>query len=185
MPPLVRRAVALAEDLGFANSCRLEQGRLLGALAAGFPAGLVGETGTGCGVGLAWMVASTSPQTRFVSIELDEERARRAGELFADAANVTVLNGDWSAVLERGPFDLLVLDGGSGKNREGDQPAIEAVRIGGSIVIDDFTPWSSWPPLLAGAPDDARLFWLEHPSLVATDVRLADDLSCIVATRIS
>jgi hypothetical protein len=51
LPPLVERAVGLARRLGFANSCRPEHGRLLHALAAG--AGTIGETGTGCGVGLA------------------------------------------------------------------------------------------------------------------------------------
>ena len=51
LPPLVERAVAIARREGFANSCRPEQGRLLLALAAG--AQLIGETGTGCGVGLA------------------------------------------------------------------------------------------------------------------------------------
>ena len=51
--PLVERAVDLARRLGFANSCRPEHGRLLRALAAG--AGTIGETGTGCGAGLAWL----------------------------------------------------------------------------------------------------------------------------------
>lgn len=184
VPPLVRRAVALAEELGFGNSCRIEQGRLLAVLGAGFPSGLVGETGTGCGVGLAWMVSAAGADTRFVSVEVDDERARRSAELFADRPNVTVLQGDWSSVLDHAPLDLLVLDGGSGKNRAGDQPAVEAVRVGGSIVIDDFTPWSSWPPRHGGGTDEARMFWLEHPSLAATDIRLAGDLSCIVATRI-
>jgi predicted O-methyltransferase YrrM len=35
LPPLVARAVELARDLGFAMSCRPEQGRLLRALAVG------------------------------------------------------------------------------------------------------------------------------------------------------
>jgi Xaa-Pro aminopeptidase len=52
LPPLVERAVDLARREGFAHSCRPEHGRLLHALAAG--AGRIGETGTGCGVGLAW-----------------------------------------------------------------------------------------------------------------------------------
>ena len=43
----------LARRESFAHSCRPEHGRLLYALAAG--AGTIGETGTGCGVGLAWL----------------------------------------------------------------------------------------------------------------------------------
>jgi len=59
LPPLVERAVDLARRLGFANSCRPEHGRLRHALAAG--AGTIGETGTGCGVGLAWLASGPGP----------------------------------------------------------------------------------------------------------------------------
>ena len=61
MPPLVVRAVVLANELGFEYSCLPEQGRLLRVLAAGRAGGRIGETGTGCGVGLAWMVSGASP----------------------------------------------------------------------------------------------------------------------------
>ena len=73
LPPLVERAVGLARPVGFANSCRPEHGRLLHALAAG--AGTIGETGTGCGVGLAWLASGARPGTRLVSVEIDAERA--------------------------------------------------------------------------------------------------------------
>ena len=56
LPPMVERAVGLARRPGFANSCRPEHGRLLHALVAG--AAAIGETGTGCGVGLAALVAT-------------------------------------------------------------------------------------------------------------------------------
>jgi predicted O-methyltransferase YrrM len=42
-----------------------EQGRLLFALAA--RAQPIGETGTGCGVGLAWLASGARPGTRLVS----------------------------------------------------------------------------------------------------------------------
>ena len=47
LPPLVERAVNLARQDGFGDSCRQEHGRLLFALAAG--AEVIGETGTGGG----------------------------------------------------------------------------------------------------------------------------------------
>ena len=56
-------------------------------------------------------------------------------------------------------------------------------RTGGSVVIDDFTPLTEWPPMHEGRPDSARLSWLEHPALLASEVRLAPDLSTIVGTR--
>jgi predicted O-methyltransferase YrrM len=64
LPPLVSSAVALAADLGFDNSCAPEQGHLLSVLARGRSGGRVGETGTGCGVGLAWMIEAAGAGTR-------------------------------------------------------------------------------------------------------------------------
>src|SRR5215831_1495016 len=90
LPPLVARAVAAARDAGFANSCRPAQGRLLSVLARGIGPGTIGETGTGCGVGLAWMATDASPDARLVSIELDPDRAATAREVFADEPRVTV-----------------------------------------------------------------------------------------------
>jgi len=55
LPDLVRDAVTAAIGAGFDFSCRPPQGRLLALLAAGVSGGVIGETGTGCGVGLAWL----------------------------------------------------------------------------------------------------------------------------------
>jgi len=99
LPPLVERAVDLARRLGFANSCRPEHGRLLRALAAG--AGTIGETGTGCGVGLAWLASGARPGTRLVSIEIDAERAGLVASLFADLHHLAVLAGDWREIYRR------------------------------------------------------------------------------------
>ena len=49
---------------------------------------------------------------------------------------VQVLTGDWRLLLARGPFDLLVLDGG-GNGKTLDDERVEpqkALRAGGSIV---------------------------------------------------
>jgi hypothetical protein len=50
--------------------------------------------------------------------------------------------------------------------------------------VDDFTPATGWPPLHEGEPDRARLHWLEHPALRATELRLAADLSAVVGSRL-
>ncbi|MGC0318744.1 putative O-methyltransferase YrrM [Kitasatospora acidiphila] len=179
LPPLVRRALDAAEGAGFAYSCRPEQGRLLQALAQGV-VGLIGETGTGCGVGLAWLASGAGDGVRLVSMERDEARAAVAAEVFADRPNVTVVCGDWTELYRHGPFDLLVLDGGG--QGKGDVPA-DPTRLlapGGTVVVDDFTPSPGWPPLHEGRPDTARLHWLEHPALRATELQLAADLSSVV-----
>jgi predicted O-methyltransferase YrrM len=182
LPPLVERAVNLARCEGFAHSCRPEHGRLLFALAAG--AEVIGETGTGCGVGLAWLTAGARPSTRLVSVELDAARAERAAALFSGCPQVTVLHGDWQEIYPQGPFDLLVLDGGA-HGKSGARPADPdlLLRPGGALVIDDLTPARDWPPRFADQVDEARMHWLDHPGLDATELRLAPDLAALVATR--
>jgi predicted O-methyltransferase YrrM len=127
LPPLVERAVDLARREGFANSCRPEHGRLLHALAVG--AGRIGETGTGCGVGLAWLASGARPGTRLFSVELDTGRAALAAELFADHPQVTVLRGDWTKITEEAPFDSSK----AGPTRAGctgfTHPAVDAAEL--------------------------------------------------------
>jgi predicted O-methyltransferase YrrM len=185
LPPLVSSAVAVAANIGFDNSCAPEQGRLLSVLARGRSGGRVGETGTGCGVGLAWMIDAADDSTSFVSIEINSDRARLSGELFGDYPRVQVLQGDWTGLLAHGPFDLLVLDGGG----KGKPPAIESpidpaagwLAMGGTIVLDDFIPAGS-PG--AGEHDAARDHWLNHPLLRAIEIQLSPSLATIVGTRV-
>jgi predicted O-methyltransferase YrrM len=182
LPPLVERAVDLARREGFAYSCRPEHGRLLHALAAG--AGRIGETGTGCGVGLAWLASGARPGTRLVSVEHDVGRAALAAELFAGQLQVTVIHGDWTEIAREGPFDLLVLDGGgAGKDGEPAADPETLLQPGGTLVIDDLTPALSWPPRFASQPDPCRMYWHAHPAVDAAELRLAPDLAALVATR--
>lgn len=81
------------------------------------------------------------------------------------------------------PFDLLVLDGGG--HGKGDEPPLDPglwLRPGGLVVLDDFTPMTSWPPTHDGRPDAARMYWLNHPQLCAAEVRVAPTAAAIVAT---
>lgn len=184
LPSLVEHALTAARAHRFPYSCRPEQGRLLHTLAAG-AATRIGETGTGLGVGLAWLVSGARDGVSLVSVEQDDTRAEIAAGLFADHPQVTVLHGDWRRIEEYAPYDLLVLDGGGQGKVPGDTPA-DVTRLlapGGTVVVDDFTPATSWPPLHEGAPDLARLHWLTHPALRTVELRLAPDLSTVVGTR--
>lgn len=184
LPPLVARAVEMAENLAFANSSRPGHARLMQALVAARPGALVGETGTGCGVGLAWMLSLADPSTRFVSVELDPDRYAATSELFADVPNVELLHGDWSRLAERAPFDLLVLDGGgSGKHGEGFADPRTYLAPFGTMVIDDYTAVETWPPTIDGAPDTARLYWHEHPDLLSTEVQAGPGAVTILGMR--
>jgi predicted O-methyltransferase YrrM len=191
LPPLVAQAVALANTLGFIACCTPEQGALLQVLARGRTGGIIGETGTGCGAGLAWMASAVGPETRLISVEIDARRATACQALFAGLPHVTVLHGDWRLIAAYGPFDLLVLDGGGGGKRGNDAPADPAALLkpGGTLVLDDFhPPLECWPEDVAPMDAEgrsitaARQYWLQHPALFATEVRVRPEVSTILAT---
>jgi len=95
VPELVGSAVKAAEELGFDLCVHPATGQLLGVLAGGVAAGgVIGETGTGTGAGLAWMATSAGRDVSLVSVELDAERAEAAKRVFAHTPNVTVIHGD-------------------------------------------------------------------------------------------
>ena len=185
LPPLVRAAVEAARESGFAYSSLPEHGELLRVLARGVGPGVIGETGTGSGVGLAWLASAAHPRARLVSVELDKSRATRAAELFHDEPRAEIIQGDWRELREYGPFDLLALDGGG--QGKGSDPAVEPdewLNPGGLVVIDDFAPLTSYPPMFQGQVDTVRRHWLEHPRMRATQIRVTPDWSALLATYV-
>jgi predicted O-methyltransferase YrrM len=46
---------------------------------------VIGETGTGCGVGLAWLACGAHPDGRLVSVEREPARAGVAAGVFTGA----------------------------------------------------------------------------------------------------
>ncbi len=193
LPPLVEKAVALSLEMDFHHSCFPEQGRLLQLLAGGRRGGRIGETGTGCGVGVAWMLSAVDAETTIVSVERDAARAAACRDLFADHANLFLIEGDWSEIADHGPFDLLVLDGGGAGKRPG-QNAIDPVRLlnpAGTLVLDDFHPPARrWPPSVDAEIDDfgrdldgARRYWFDHPAMLMTEFRVHPQVSALVGMR--
>ena len=185
LPPLVRAAVESARESGFGYSSLPEHGELLRVLARGVGPGVIGETGTGSGVGLAWLASAAHPKARLVSVELDKTRATRAAELFHDVPHVEIIQGDWRELREYGPFDLLALDGGG--QGKGSDPAVEPaqwLRPGGLVVMDDFAPLTSYPPMFQGEIDIVRQHWLAHPRMLATQVRVTPQWSALLATYV-
>ena len=185
LPPLVTAAVTAARHAGFAYSCLPEQGQLLRVLAGGVGAGVIGETDTGCGVGLAWLACGAHPDARLISVERDPVRAAIAAEVFADEPRVQVRAGDWRDLAADAPFDLLILDGGG--QGKADEPPLDPgdwLRAGGVAVLDDFTPMTTWPPTYNEQPDTARMFWLRHPRLRAAEVNVTPTAASILATYV-
>ena len=155
-----------------------EVGRLLHVLAGQRGRARVGELGTGCGVGAAWIVSALPPTVPFVTVEVDEQRARVSAELFAADENVRVLQGDWHELMPaESPFDLLFLD--SGKQHpelDGDQ-VVRLLAPGATIVMDDLTP--NRP-----GPDPVSEFWLNHPEIAAMEILTTSATAAIVGARI-
>ncbi len=181
LPPLVQHARALAERAQFAASCTAEVGRLLVVLAAHVRGGVIGEVGSGCGVGTAWLASALAPDARLVTVEQEAARVDAVRELFAARDDVQVLHGDWHLLLPHGPFDLLFAD--TPAKRDEPEVLLAALRPGGVLVLDDLTPETHWPPAWRGQRDPVRDFWLNDPRLHATELLTTPTSAVILATR--
>lgn len=181
LPELVAKALDVCRSEGFVSSTRHETGRLLAALAAS-RSGTLGELGTGCGVGAAWLHSALRADSRVVTAELDPVLAERARELFADVDRVEVSGGDWTTLEEYAPFSLLFIDVRDVKT-DGLDAIADLVESGGLVVLDDFTPSSAWPPIYDGRVDGVRERWLLDERFTAVDVTVAPDSSVVLATR--
>jgi predicted O-methyltransferase YrrM len=165
-PPLVQKALSLANALGFDRSCEDDVGRLLRTLAATVGLGaIVGEIGTGFGVGTAWILGALPGGARLVTVENDPARADAARALFAGRDDVDVIFGDWREIVPHGPFDLLFADAKPAK----DDPdtLLDALKPRGIVVLDDIH--GRWPTE-RGEPEPTRTFWLNDPRVAATEV---------------
>ena len=182
LPTLVQEAVEEALRIGFEFCVHPATGRLLSVLAGGVPAGgLIGETGTGTGAGLAWMV-SANPGARFLSVEKDGARVAASRRVFAEHPNVEIIHGDAGELFDRGPFDLLVHDGGWGSGKADPRRIDPTVVLKPNAVmtIDDYEPMIGWPPMFEGKPDTARIDWLSDPRFVSTEITVADHMAVLV-----
>jgi predicted O-methyltransferase YrrM len=173
LPPLVEKALALAERTGFHRSCSIETGRLLQVLAAQRARLRVAEIGTGAGVGSAWLLSGLPPDVAFLTVELDDARAAAAADLLAEDANARVLHGDWRKLLAaEAPFDLLFADGGRAKEHE---ELVGLLAVGGTLVIDDLTPGRT-------EHDPVRRLWLGRPRVAAVELQVSAREAVILGT---
>jgi predicted O-methyltransferase YrrM len=177
----VRRAFEVSRRAGYAFFCRNETGRLLAALAA-TRTGTLAEFGTGTGVGTAWLRSGIRDDAHILTAELEPKLADAAASIFADDDRVEVLAADWSTLQDKGPFSLLFLDAGSPRH-SGVDAIVDLVEPGGVVVLDDFTPCSSWPPVHDGRVDVLREEWLTDERFTTVEVMVAPDAAVLIATR--
>ncbi len=180
LPPLVVRALRMSLRRGYMMTSRTETGRLLAALAA-TRTGTIAEYGTGCGVGAAWLRSGAPKSTRVITAELDPGLAHGVMDMFADD-DIDVLHADWASLASEAPFSLVFLDAGSARTSEREE-IVELVEPGGMVVLDDFTPCATWPPLQHGRVDVLRQQWLGDERFTSVDVMVASDASVVIAVR--
>jgi predicted O-methyltransferase YrrM len=144
--------------------------------------GTLGECGTGCGVGAAWLLSGARAGCRVVTAEVDADLAEAVDELFADDDRVEVLTGDWGALRDHGPFSLLFLDVREAK-RSGADAVADMLEPGGVVVLDDFTPCATWPPMYEGRVDTMREQWLIDERFTTVELMVAADAAVLIAAR--
>ncbi len=201
IPALVRKAMDLAVELGFPlvpegcpgdyqgppTACIPQVGRLLRALAAGKPGGLIGEQGAGAGVGTAWLASGLSGGARLVTAEIDPVLAAGVARLFADRPDVDVRSGDWHEALRgESPFDLLFMDAMPASDLEPENwdRTTGLVKVGGQIVMDDLTPVDLWPPHWQDFVDRKRELAFANPRIAGTEIRTSPVTSALLLTRL-
>lgn len=180
VPPLVTRALELSRREGFITATRHETGRLLATLAAACT-GTLAELGTGCGVGSAWLRSGIGDNARVVTAELNPELAEKVQEIYADTPEIQVLAGDWTTLEQYAPFSLLFVDVRDVKRSV--EAVCDLMEPGGIVILDDFTPCDSWPPIFEGRVDVMREQWLSDSRFTAVEVMVAADSSVLIATR--
>jgi predicted O-methyltransferase YrrM len=181
VPAVVSKAFDVSRRRGYVSFCRNETGRLLAALAA-TRSGTMAEFGTGCGVGTAWLRSGVRDDTRIISAEVDPDLAGAAAEIFADDDRVEVVAADSSTLSDRGPFSLLFLDSRE-PDASGPDTVVDLVEPGGMVVLDDFVPCASWPPVDGGRVDVLRERWLTDERFTTAEILVAPDTAALIATR--
>jgi predicted O-methyltransferase YrrM len=181
LPEVVQRAFEVSRRSGYVSFCRNETGRLLAALAA-TRTGTLAEFGTGTGVGTAWLRSGVREGGHIVTAELDPRLAKAAARIFGDDDRVEVVAADWSTLRDKGPFSLLFLDAREPKD-SGAGTIVDLVEPGGIVVLDDFTPCSSWPPVYEGRVDVLREQWLTDERFTTVEVMVAPDASVLIAAK--
>lgn len=179
IPPLVVRAKEHARQFGFEQSCLDSFGRFLMTMACA-ARGPILELGTGLGVGTAWL-ASQSSQPIF-SFETNESVAAAAKAVFADHPEVLITVGDFNTADKSLEFALAFID--VADQKDDGQPVINAMKSGGMIVLDDFTPEWLKPNDWKGQRDSRREFWLNHPQLSSVEILTTTTTAAIVASKI-
>lgn len=182
VPKFVDDALDLAVRLEFDYNCLKPVGQLLQVLVASAGAGSIGEIGTGCGVGAAWMLSTLRGDQAFISIDSDVMKAHEVTTLMGHVERTHFIEGDWHEILNHAPFQLLFVDVSDAKDAGCDE-VVDALQFGGIVLLDDFSPFQHFQAHTGLAVDERRERWLSHPKLLATEILTSKTTSVILGTR--
>lgn len=185
VPPLVNRAINLAEQMEYTESCSPEVGRLLQILTSQYRSGVIGELGTGCGVGAAWIASALAPGTSFFTVELDVSRAAAVRALFDPLLNVRVIQGEWREFVRNWHFGMLFASFAIDRENAPDL-LFESLSEGSLIVLDGLVPQAEGrsKPKIDSPGELIRDFWLNNSRTRGTEIIVSPRESVILAARI-
>jgi predicted O-methyltransferase YrrM len=179
------------EDLPLIDA---EVGALLRVLATAIGATRVLEIGTAIGYSGIWLAGALPAGGMLVTLEMDEDRVRRARANFARAGlsdRVNVVIGDAARMLAKvsGPFDLVFQDGDKQLYVPLLDRLVALLRPGGLLVTDNVL-WDGEvvpgykKPTRPAADTRAIAEYNErlnaHPQLMTTTVPLRDGVAIAV-----
>ena len=181
IPEVVSKALRKSLELGYLDTTRNETGQLLATLAS-CCTGPIAECGTGSGVGAAWLRSGAPEQVQVITAESDPMLARSATEALADTG-IDVVHAEFSTLAEHGPFHLIFADVSLASAAQDRTTAYEQLVPGGLMVIDNVEPSMSWPPLLHGIVDEAKIGWYGDKRFVVSEILVAPDSAVLLAGR--
>ena len=183
IPESVTAAQDRASKSGFALSSEAEVGQLMACLANAVPiGGRILEIGTGCGVGLSWIVHGVGfrNDVEVVSVELDSALAD-ATRSVGWPSWVAIVEGDGADLVGTiGSFDLIFPDAPGGKIFKL-RKTISTLRPGGFLLVDDMDLTAHEDPELRDGLASVRERIVTHPDLVCAELPVASGV--IVATK--
>jgi len=171
-----------------------EVGALHRILATAVGAKRILEVGTAIGYSGIWLAGALPPGGMLVTLEMDEDRVRRARENFAragfaDRANVIVGDAQRMIAKVSGPFDLIFQDGDKRLYTPLLDRLVALLRPGGLLVTDnvlwdgDVVPGFKKPTRDAAdtrAISEYNQRLNAHPQLMTTTVPLRDGVAISV-----
>jgi demethylmenaquinone methyltransferase/2-methoxy-6-polyprenyl-1,4-benzoquinol methylase len=183
----IPESVAAAQDgaskCGFELSSEAEVGQLMACLANAVPiGGRILEIGTGCGVGLSWIVhgIGSRADVDVVSVELDPALAD-ATRSVGWPSWVSIVEGDGADLVGTiGSFDLIFPDAPGGKIFKL-RKTISTLRPGGFLLVDDMDLTAHEDPELRDGLASVRERIVTHPDLVCAELPVASGV--IIATK--